>query len=515
MKGRLPNQVEPRRRRFQFSLRAVLLFVAMLCVILTIVVAKARSTNAKWRVIAEIEAGHGNKVYLRSEVDDAGDVIDRSRYVPKTGNPVWFDDVVMICLSSMRNADDMCAKIRVFPRLETLVIYSDQLSKKSLADLKCHTRLHELLVQGSNMAGDEVSHILEIPSLRRLTLLGEDVTDDGLKWLSEARQLRQLGVGGPKLTDHCLVYFEGLVDLEELDFITPQCATPVKLKITDEGLKKLQQHLPNTIIRRDGRKRDEDEDYVPREEARRQYELGCMLLRGPDPALDRAMSAFNEAIRLDRCYGRAIESRAMLLIYQGKLEEGIADYSRVIELEPRNDRALGGRARAYCRLGKTKEAMRDVKEALRLDGGQGYQHTFDLALVHCSMGRYGRAIAELLEIFESGEPAWAYLAGLHVTWIRATCEDRRFRDAVEAMKYVNRVVAESGDVDGFSTEACEVVAAAYAENRDFDKAVKFQRMALERRPDGWPGRSQSELRLKLYRSRQPYRMRHPLDFFVH
>ena len=87
-----------------------------------------------------------------------------------------------------------------------------------------------------------LEHIKGLHSLTTLRLDGTQVTDAGLEHLKEMAGLRQLSLLNTEVSDAGLLHLEGLAEFQNIN------ADPENTKVTDEGLKKLQQALPNCRI---------------------------------------------------------------------------------------------------------------------------------------------------------------------------------------------------------------------------------------------------------------------------
>ena len=86
------------------------------------------------------------------------------------------------------------------------------------------------------------------------------------------------------------------------------------------------------------------------------------------------------------------------------------------------------------------------------------------------------------------------------TWFWATCSEEKYRDGTRAVEEGQQIVKVVPTNHMFM----EILAAAYAETGDFEKALHWQTPPLED-----PDRSKkikSQERLKLYQDGQPYRM---------
>jgi hypothetical protein len=100
-----------------------------------------------------------------------------------------------------------------------------------------------LYLGGPQAEDAALAHVHELSQLRRLTLDYAQITDAGLEHLKELAQLDQLDLlHCPKVSDFGLEHLKRLSRLRELALY----GTPV----TDEGVRKIQQALPNCRIER-------------------------------------------------------------------------------------------------------------------------------------------------------------------------------------------------------------------------------------------------------------------------
>ncbi len=83
----------------------------------------------------------------------------------------------------------------------------------------------------------------------------------------------------------------------------------------------------------------------------------------------RALSDFNEAVRLDPRDYHAHSNRGALHAQQGEHVRAIADFTRAIELQSDYAPAYRNRGHCYLEQGNTTRAQADFHEALRLEPG--------------------------------------------------------------------------------------------------------------------------------------------------
>lgn len=130
--------------------------------------------------------------------------------------------------------------------------------------------------------------------------------------------------------------------------------------------------------------------------------------------------------------------RAMVRREQGEFDHAIGDYTALIALEPKVATHHNGRGLAWKGKGDDDdEAIADFSEAIRLDP--------KFALVYNNLAL-----------------------------LRATCPDARYRDGAKAIKFAEKACTLTGYKNA---NRLGTLAAAYAENGQFEQAVEMQEKA--------------------------------------
>ena len=117
---------------------------------------------------------------------------------------------------------------------------------------------------------------------------------------------------------------------------------------------------------------------------------------GADAALDRAVNALREAIRLQPDLASAHANLGLTLMRQGKLDEAIAEYREAIRLRPDDGTTHFNLGTALGRQGKPDESIVEYREAIRLQPDYAYAHS-NLGLALLAQGKVDAAIVELRE----------------------------------------------------------------------------------------------------------------------
>src|SRR6266536_5107240 len=112
--------------------------------------------------------------------------------------------------------------------------------------------------------------------------------------------------------------------------------------------------------------------------------------------LDRAISDYDSAIRLDPSRSSAYHERGSVFHTKGDYQRAIADYSEAIRLDTRNANAFNNRALAYRKLGDLDRAIRDYDASIRVEPNNPRAYG-NRGVAYAARGDYDRAIADLSE----------------------------------------------------------------------------------------------------------------------
>jgi tetratricopeptide (TPR) repeat protein len=165
--------------------------------------------------------------------------------------------------------------------------------------------------------------------------------------------------------------------------------------------------------------------------------LGAYINRGiifkDEGNLDKALEDFNKALELKPDEYKTYLIRANVWFQKGDFEKAIDDSSFVIKNNPLMAVAYRDRADAYYWKQNYEETIKDYKRAIELNPKDSFAYN-------------------------------------NLAWILSTCEDEKYRDGKSALLYAKKAVDLNPNPVNLSTYA-----AAYAENRMFEDAVKIMK----------------------------------------
>ena len=200
-----------------------------------------------------------------------------------------------------------------------------------------------------------------------------------------------------------------------------------------------------------------------------------------------------------------------LLMKQGRFAEAEAQHRATVELWskqlfiPANwSWAVDALADCLKAQGKNAEAeklLRDESEQRQKNFGNDDQSVARwrgrLSRLLSSEGKFVEAKALMVESLKTGSPG----ALNSVAWDFATSPEPEMRDGSNAVIFAEKAVAATSRTNA---QFLDTLAAAYAEVRQFDKAVAAEQEVISLLPKGNTNNS-SALMLSLYQSSMPYR----------
>ena len=201
---------------------------------------------------------------------------------------------------------------------------------------------------------------------------------------------------------------------------------------------------------------------------------------------DKAIADYSEAIRLNPKSGEAYHNRGVAWSAKKDYDKEIADYDEALKHIDPNEKV--GTFNDSQTTGGDSTAMVNLR-ALMLSSRGSYWW---------NKGNYDKAIADYeaaIRLDPKYLPPFFAFARL-----RATCPDAKHRNGQQAVAYATKACELTAWKDSGSLDT---LAAAYAEASDFDKAVEWQKKAMDLAPADW--KAEYEAMLKLYQEKKSNR----------
>ena len=177
------------------------------------------------------------------------------------------------------------------------------------------------------------------------------------------------------------------------------------------------------------------------------------------------MDDLNKVMELNPEFAGAYMNRADIYIRQGELDKAVADYNVALLRDPNLADVYIARANIFLRKKDYRHGLSDLQTAVQM-----------------KIKKPERALNSL-------------------AWLRATCPESEIRNGKEAVELALKACELSQWNDW---GIIDTLAAAYAEQGDFGRAIKYQKQVLE------IGKSSSDYgkikeHLALYENHKPYR----------
>jgi tetratricopeptide (TPR) repeat protein len=215
---------------------------------------------------------------------------------------------------------------------------------------------------------------------------------------------------------------------------------------------------------------------------------------------DKAVTDYSRAICLDPKMISAFHRRAVCYTLKREFGKAIQDFNEEILLAPESSSGLSGRAAVYCELKEYDKSLRDYLDVIRLDPDRAATAFTGLGNAHAGMEKYplaSRFYIKGILLDPKYAPAYERLA-----WLLSTCPDFSLRRGHAAVSNARKAC----ELMGWEPVAyLETLAAAYAENLQFDEAVKWQTKVLQTPEYAKSHLPEAAARLKLYQEHKPFR----------
>lgn len=220
--------------------------------------------------------------------------------------------------------------------------------------------------------------------------------------------------------------------------------------------------------------------------------------------IERAIADYNEALRLlpkdadpsDRA--RLLRQRGVAYFLAENYDRALVDQDEVIRLAPKSAMNYIDRGQTYSCQTDYKRALADFTQAIRLEPDFVLAYTCR-AGVYQKLNDYRRARTDLRQAARL-DPQDLWDTHLTLAWLLATCPDSATRDGREAIQYARKSCKAQRWKDSLSLA---VLAAAYAETGNFEKAIAWQKKAVDQADNSYRERMRKALRL--YQRGEPYR----------
>ena len=189
-----------------------------------------------------------------------------------------------------------------------------------------------------------------------------------------------------------------------------------------------------------------------------------------------AMSDFTRTIQLQPKFPTAYFNRGELRFETGDLRGAVSDYDQAIRLGVEDSSAYEGRGYALLQLGQHAAAVADFNMVIRFKPNDAGAH-LSRGEAHTKLHRWEEAARDFNQaIALDGKRTRAYE---RAAWLMATCPDARFRQTKLAVEVARKAIELAGETNHRNLN---ILAAAYANSGEFEKARLIQAKAIDAAP---------------------------------
>jgi tetratricopeptide (TPR) repeat protein len=229
-----------------------------------------------------------------------------------------------------------------------------------------------------------------------------------------------------------------------------------------------------------------------------QSNIGAALLQ--EGNADKAIEQLRQAVEKFPEHAQAHINLGNGLLQAGQTDAAIAEFEKTFELQFDHAESHYSLATAFRQKGDIEGAIVHYRKAIEL--------RTDFANAHNNLGnafRQQRRFTEAAREYQAAlkSDAQSVLAANNFAWLLATCPDASVRNGARAVELAEQAAHSSG---GNNPIILHTLAAAYAEDGQFDKAVAAAKEALETaEANGISGLTESlRNKLLLYQAGSPY-----------
>jgi hypothetical protein len=256
----------PSRRWLRFSLRFLMLLIAVVAIPLAWKVNRVRNQRA---VIAEIRKLPGFMFYDYERNYGVG--ISTSSGPP---GPEWlrdllgidyFADVVHVNISGPQVTDETLHRLASLPHLQLLGAESDNITDQGVAVLARSKDLFSVGVTSKQLTVASVDHLQGLPKLYWLACSGQQVDDSWVPHIVELKTVQCIQLTDARVSDRGIaelvrmpllhgIYFSDMpisdATLDQLHGMTKLTRLGLhQTQATKEGVKRFQTALPSCVVR--------------------------------------------------------------------------------------------------------------------------------------------------------------------------------------------------------------------------------------------------------------------------
>ena len=220
---------------------------------------------------------------------------------------------------------------------------------------------------------------------------------------------------------------------------------------------------------------------------------------------DKSIADLDQAIKLSKSKNAGLYSkRGQAYLAKRDYDKALQDLKLAGELRPDDTDTLLAIASAYGGKKEYGQGVATLTHLLAIEPGNEEAY-IARAILHSWLGQHKAALADYRAAAKNAPDNAEAVNDL--SWFLSTCPDAKLRDGKQALELASEACELS---DWSQAQYIDTLAAAYAEQGNFDDAVVWEERAIDL-ASKWPTEIKQELQKHIdqYRKQLPYREEHP------
>lgn len=230
------------RRRFQFSLRSLLVLVVIVAIPCSWLAVEMKKSREQREVVQAVVTARGFVFYDFERFISPPSIPRCPAWLQQPLGEEFFSDITVVNLMDQQIPDAGLEHLKRLTKLEFLDLGDSSVSDAGLECLEGLTTLEYLYLAQTQASDAGMEHLKGLSELRELNLSQTKVSNAGLKSLGCLTKLEWLNLEKTQVGDAGLEHLAAMAQLEHLHL--------QGTNVTDAGVAKLQQALPNCKIHR-------------------------------------------------------------------------------------------------------------------------------------------------------------------------------------------------------------------------------------------------------------------------
>ena len=185
-------------------------------------------------------------------------------------------------------------------------------------------------------------------------------------------------------------------------------------------------------------------------------------------------------------------------IQVGHWQNSLTLYDHTLRVTENNYTILTSYGKVLAEYGRNEDAIKCYEKALQINPYYAPAH-YNFASSLKSLGKHRQAIEHFQQALKLQPDGFVTLNNL--AWTLATVDNEKFRDPAEAVRFAERAC----ELTQYSQPMClDTLAAAYAADGDFAKAVEMAEKALQLTGDNEEMANDIRKHIELFKTNKPY-----------